>query len=411
MRSVLSFLARRFLVPGPARPIRQGGTPLGFLACGAGRAWMFLLPCLALAAACGKDRPINFACPRINEFRVPVPVTPGGAIPAVADPFDQIFADAARGTGAGAIARPSNILVLSGGGKWGAYGAGLLQAWSNQSDPARPEFDVVTGVSTGALQATFAFIGSSADKDLVGSYDIERESQLVKRYGKLFFLSHGSTASLEPLVEYARVRAEPYLDRVAAEYRSKQRRLLVGTVEALDGRMYGIDMTRIAAELGGRERSDCYLGALLSSAAIPVVFNQVTINGVPYFDAGVRHSVFLTSVQQSAARALQREGRTGNLYILMNGVPGAEPVAEVQPTVLGALQRLRTITFDQVEQNSVYAVSQQAGGLTTWVATARGHGCTEPEGDEDIFNPTFMRCLIDKGRASWNAGSPWQHYP
>lgn len=361
--------------------------------------------------ACGSDRPIDFACPRFNEFRVPVPVTPAGTIPAVAGSLDQVFAEAATPAGVGAIGpRPVNMLVLSGGGKWGAYGAGLLDQWSRESDPVRPAFDVVTGVSTGALQSTLAFIGSSADADLVRAYRIDHEAQLVKRHGKLFFLTHGSTASLKPLVEYARAFAEPHFPRVAAEYR-KGRRLMVGTVDALEGRMYAIDLTRIAAELEGKERSDCYVGALLTSAAIPAVFTQVTINRRPYFDAGVRHSVFLTGIQGSAARGLASRSRQGNLYVLMNGVPGITPKTQVKPTLFGALGRLRELTFDQIEQNSVYAVSQQTPQLSTWVASARGHGCNETESDEDIFNPAFMHCLIKAGQETWTAGSPWHPYP
>jgi predicted acylesterase/phospholipase RssA len=388
---------------------------------------LFVLLSLALAA-CGTDKPIDFTCARINEFRIPVPVTPGGAAdersnalssePAEPPPLDSLFAAAsARRVGAVSNGAPeTNLLVLSGGGKWGAYGAGLLDGWSKTEDPQpsrRPTFDVVTGISTGALQATFAFIGTSADADLVAAYTIDHERELVKRHGKLFFLTHGSSASLKPLVEYARTRAEPYLERVADEYRLRQRRLLVGAVDALDGKMYAIDLTRIAAELKGRERSDCYVGSLLAAAAIPVVFKQVTINGVPYFDAGVRHSVFLTDLTTSAARGLARNDRRGNLFVLMNGVPGARRVDRVKPTIFGALGRLREITFDQIEQSSVYAVSQQAPGLQTWLAsTPDDHQCDgDPHSDEDIFNPAFMRCLIGKGQESWSGPGPWRPYP
>jgi predicted acylesterase/phospholipase RssA len=374
-----------------------------------------LLLLILTLSACGSDKPINFQCPRIAEFRIPVPVTPSGPIAgAVAAPLDQTFrqvAQARRRVGAVAPG-PLNIIVLSGGGKWGAYGAGLLEEWSaHQSTMPRPQFDIVTGVSTGALQSTFVFLGTTHDRELVKAYEIDRESQLAKRHGKLFFLRHGSTASLEPLIEYARTRVEPLLDRVAGEYRAG-RRLMVGSVDALDGRMYALDLSKIAAELSGRERTDCYLGALLASAAIPFVFKQVRINDVPYFDAGVRHSVFLTGIQRSAARALGLEEAGGNLFILMNGDPGAPIRRDVEPTIFGALGRLRELTFDQIEQNSAYAVSQQTPGLKTWVATAENHGCKDPNGDEDIFNPGFMRCLIAAAKRSWaNGNNPWATWP
>lgn len=375
-----------------------------------------LIALTLLIAGCGSDKPINFSCPRFSEYLIPVPVTPGGAIQgALPSILDERLDRALTSSGAmGAVgAPPDNILVLSGGGKWGAYGAGLLDAWSDRQDasPARPRFDVVTGISTGALQATFAFLGPEADANLVEAYSIQSESQLARRHGRLFFLRHGSMASLRPLINYARQRAEPWFDRVAQEH-SQGRVLLVGVVDALDGRLYAVDLTRIAAELAGEERANCYVGALLASAAIPVVFTQVRINDRPYFDGGVRQSVFLIGIQQSLARVTARRGTTGNLFVLMNGVPGAGTADDVKPNILSPLGRLREITFDQIEQSSVYAVSQQTPGLTTWVTTAGGHGCPDPDrSDEDIFNPQFMSCLIDAGRRAAAEGNPWERFP
>jgi predicted patatin/cPLA2 family phospholipase len=387
-----------------------------------------LIALTLLIAGCGSDKPINFTCARFSEFLIPVPVTPGGSVQGATAPLlDERIGGAMNDSGAGvgamaAVAPPAgnpapradNILVLSGGGKWGAYGAGLLDAWSDQSDAPlpRPRFDVVTGISTGALQSTFAFLGSETDENLVEAYSIQREAQLARRHGSLFFLRHGSMASLQPLIGYARQRAEPFFERVAQEHR-QGRVLLVGLVDALDGRLYAADLTRIAAELSGEERANCYVGALLASAAIPVVFTQVRINNRPYFDGGVRQSVFLTGIQQSLARVTARRGTAGNLFVLLNGVPGAGTAEDVRPNILSPLARLREITFDQIEQSSIYAVSQQTPGLTTWVATAEGHGCPDPHGsDEDIFNPQFMNCLIAAGRNAVVAGvNPWERYP
>lgn len=382
---------------------------------------------LALLRACATDRPIAFTCERMGSFRSEIPVTPPSETsPRAAGSFDEVMkaafaASARRATASSAGAAgvsTTDVLILSGGGKWGAYGAGLLQAWSAQAAPAdrRPEFAVVTGISTGALQSTFAFLGASADQQLVDAYRIEREAQLVRRHGPLFFLSHGSTADISPLRGYAMTRVAPLLDPVAAEA-ARGRKLFVGAVDALDGKMYAIDLTRIASELQGREREECYVGALLASAAIPVIFRQVTINGVPYFDAGVRHSVFVTGVQAAAARSAKAEG-PGRLFVLMNGVTELKEVGSVKPSLLGAGARLRTIVFDQIEKNSIDAASRSAPGLKTFVADIPAeHGCGNPNGDgnpdsdEDIFNPALMACLIEKGRGAFSATSPWKPHP
>ena len=118
----------------------------------------------AALSACASDKPLDFACPRIDDFRTALPVTPlGSARIDENDPLTRRLGDAFAGGAATERRRtsdqPPSLLILSGGGQWGAYGAGLLKGWSAQAAPdSRPTFDVVTGVSTGATQATFAFI-------------------------------------------------------------------------------------------------------------------------------------------------------------------------------------------------------------------------------------------------------------
>ena len=67
-----------------------------------------------------------------------------------------------------------NILVLSGGGVFGAYPAGVLCGWSESEkspqEGGRPAFDVVTGISTGSLIAPLAFLGKDYDPTLKDLY-------------------------------------------------------------------------------------------------------------------------------------------------------------------------------------------------------------------------------------------------
>lgn len=372
---------------------------------------------LALSA-CATDTPLNFACNRMGEFRTALPVTPLGSARVDAnDPLTRALGGAFVSRNA-RVARdtPPNLLILSGGGQWGAYGAGLLKGWSAQTGPsARPSFDVVTGVSTGAMQATFAFLGK--DDRLIAAYTIADEKELVTRHGSLFFLSHGSSADLAPL--RARVREladEALLDEVAREAR-KGRLLYVGAVDALSGEMYALDLTAMARDLSGAERLECYTGAIVASAAIPLVFGQVTIGGTPYYDGGVRNSVFVAGLHEAAARAMAARGIAdgrGDVYILVNGVPGVKRKAEVKPALLPTLGRLKAITFDQIEQNSIYAahvVAAKHHETNTYTASALGHGCPPGADDDAIFDPAFMACLRDAGVSAWNQGSPWKAYP
>jgi len=98
-------------------------------------------------------------------------------------------ASATNATLAGATTRPTvDLLVISGGGDWGAFGAGVLKGWSKvQGDMARPQFDIVTGVSTGALIAPFAFLGDDASIERVVQLYRNPKEDWAKSRGILFF--------------------------------------------------------------------------------------------------------------------------------------------------------------------------------------------------------------------------------
>jgi predicted acylesterase/phospholipase RssA len=380
-----------------------------------------LLLVLLGLSACATDRPIAFdGCPSLDPYRIAIAVTPNGrvSLPAAAlTPSLRGALSAAPDRAAGGM---QNFLVLSGGGKWGAYGAGLLQGWSEQTGAnARPVFDVVTGVSTGAMQSTYAFLGR--DADLVAAYTIQHESELVHDHGTFFFLTHGSTADQSPLRDRVRHNVDGVLELVAAEA-AKHRALLVGTVDATTGQMYAIDLTAIAGDTSApRERRlECYTAAVVSSAAIPVIFRQVTVGGVPYYDGGVRNSVFVIQVQRALAELSGQLRGTApplNLYILFNGEPGVgqKTPPELKAQLLPSLSRLREITFDQIEQTSIYLAYNTAteiAPVAAYTASATGQTCPKPpKSGEDIFNPAFMTCLRQQGHDVWMRGSPWKTYP
>jgi predicted acylesterase/phospholipase RssA len=387
------------------------------------RFWMLIMLVVGLGA-CATDRPLALRCERFDQFRILLPETPGPTPRAAIasqrpSPFAASIAETFVRPGVGPASRPttdtpSRFLILSGGGQWGAFGAGFLKGWSGQPalDPARPDrFDMVTGVSTGSLQATFAFLGKGYDQQLIDAYSITDERQLLKRHGSLFFIRHASMADTAPLETYVRDRLRPLIDQVAAP-ENDTRKLYVGVVDGLDGRMYAVDLTRMTRELAGREREDCYIGALLASSAVPLVFRQVRISDKPYLDGGVRQSVFVTEFQKGAHEALSSAGRKGDIYVLMNGDVTPSKVATLPPKLLPTLNRLRSITFNQVELASIYGVASSFPDMRTYVATAAGNECNAPsDEEEEIFSPAMMRCLRAYGEARWTTGaSPWQLY-
>ncbi len=373
------------------------------------------LPSLLLGACASLpvDKPIAFNCPgfEAHRYRVspsPVDTGPGGEAAVTKTLAQRLSRIPAPRPGAESAAAPRDRLILSGGGKWGAYGAGLIESWSRQTGEfARPNFQIVTGISTGAMQSSFVFAGSASDPALVDAYSITSESQLVKRNGPLFFLSNGSTADISPLRDYVLARLDPLLDPIAERGRRDGAVLLVGAVDALDGHLYAIDLTAIADAYQGEQRRQCYTAAIIASAAIPVIFRQITINGTPYMDGGVRQSVFLTEVQKTLA-ASAPPGRT---FILMNGTLGVPVKSSVEASLFGTLGRTQAIVFDQIDQGAVGAVAIKAGGPAYLAQIDRDllkrEQCLEPdgtEGNDDIFNPAFMACLIKAGRKAWDIG-------
>ena len=90
-----------------------------------------------------------------------------------------------------------NYLAISGGGANGAYGAGVLYGWSESG--TRPEFTMVTGISTGALTAPFAFLGSEYDDELKTVYTTITTKDVVKKRGIISAIFGDSIADTEPL--------------------------------------------------------------------------------------------------------------------------------------------------------------------------------------------------------------------
>ena len=395
------------------------------------RLWILLAALVVTLAGCATDTPLETGCVRLAEFQFPKPFGTVSASergqPIVEQPmiaFDQVPTPPTIAAVPGATAvQPiwSDALILSGGGQWGAYGAGVIDGWRDHGrHPAR----VVTGISTGALQATFAYLeGRHYDDLLVKAYSIDDERQLVIRHGSLFFLRHGSTADIAPAKDYIRARVGPLLDAVKTEYDITHRQLFVGAVDGLSGRFHTFDLTRMASELSGAERLDCYSAALLASASVPVVFRQTTINHRPWLDGGLRRALFLPEMVQqigNAKAAAKAHGTLvptdGRVYAIKNGITEPQSVETLPAKLLPTVNRLRSIVFNQLEQDSIdiAGVYAHRAGLRYFTTSADGWRNYPPckdavAGEEDrIFDPAFMRCMIAFGRSRWEDGrSPW----
>ena len=241
--------------------------------------------------------------------------------------------------------REYDFLALSGGGAHGAFGAGMLCGWTERGD--RPNFKVVTGISTGALQATPAFLGSDYDPLLRRFYTEISTADIYRKRSAMAAIIADATCDTMPLRRLLDGAIdEQVLAAVAAKHRAGHR-LFIGTAN-MDANEFAIwDMGAIAAS-GRPDARRRYIDVLVASAAVPVLFPpvyfDVEVEGRPcremHCDGGAEAQVFLRGFMLDVEDALEGAGLTtgevqGRLFVIRNGRPDDRPgYAAIEPTAL-----------------------------------------------------------------------------
>ncbi|MGA0546973.1 patatin-like phospholipase family protein [Brevundimonas sp. VNH65] len=302
-----------------------------------------------------------------------------------------------------------SILALSGGGANGAYGAGMLVGWSQRGD--RPEFDIVTGVSTGALAAPYAFLGSDWDDELAAAYSEGHTEGLLSWRSFAAFLSPGlfSPRTLEALVEE---HVTPALLTEIAQATREGRRLLVATTNLDSGETVIWDMG-LLAEAGDENALRLFRQVLLASASIPGVFPPVLIAGVTesgtvqqelHVDGGV-NTPFLGVPEGMILSGETLPGWRGSeLFIIVNGKLGLS-----RRQTRGSLPSVFARSYQSMTQ-SLLRTSLAAQG-----AFARRNGMRisvaaipqEVEASALDFDQDAMKALFEEGRRRAVSGSGW----
>ncbi|MFO0880512.1 MAG: patatin-like phospholipase family protein, partial [Gemmataceae bacterium] len=160
-----------------------------------------------------------------------------------------------RGQGNGTSAKPTGkcyrILALSGGGANGAYTVGVLNGWS--ATGTRPTFDVVTGISTGGLIATYAFLGQAYDGALRDMYTSVTSDDIYQKRPRVAILWSESVATAGPLKRLIDEQIHCDILRQVAAAHAQGRRLYIGTTNLDTRRLVVWDMGAIASS--GRPES------------------------------------------------------------------------------------------------------------------------------------------------------------
>ena len=225
------------------------------------------------------------------------------------------------------LEKPVYYLTISGGGSNGAYGAGILNGWSNAG--TRPLFNIVTGISTGAIIAPFAFLGSEYDGVLREIYTQYRTSDTLQFRSILDALFGDSAADASGMKTLIRQYIDDEVMRAIANEYKNGRSLFIGTTNLDAGRPVTWNIGRIAAS-GAPHALSLIQDIILASASIPGVFPPVMIeyeaDGKRYqemhVDGGVTRQVFFFPGALRLHKIFKELGFTGRqkLYIIRNSI-------------------------------------------------------------------------------------------
>jgi predicted acylesterase/phospholipase RssA len=341
----------------------------------------------------------------------------GDELPADVDRRIDLLKEQMQADGSRDIFRePKSFLSISGGGADGAFGVGILKGWSESGQ--RPEFWIVTGISTGALIAPFAFLGSDYDDELEELYTSMSTSDLIKQRGIISGLTSDALADTTPLMNIlTRVIDKTMIDRIAEQYR-RGRRLLIGTTNLDAQRPVIWNIGEISAQ-GTPESRQLIRDVILASASIPVAFPpvriQVSVGDEVYdelhVDGGTSSQVFLFPAALNIKTTTERIGITGKItgYVIRNGLlkprwSAIEP--KLRPIVLASVTTL--IRTQGVGDLYRIYLGAKRDGIEFKLAYIPDDFDVEPE---EAFDAKYMQALFDLGYELSRDGYDWFNSP
>ncbi len=309
-------------------------------------------------------------------------------------------------------------LALSGGGPNGAFGAGLLNGWSAQG--TRPVFKIVTGVSTGALMAPFAFLGPTYNEALREFYTTTATRNIVQRLSIIPALLAGeSLTDSGPLSALIDRHVDAGFLAQVAQAHERGRRLYIATVD-LDAQRFVVWNMGLIAASGQPEALALFRKVMLASASVPIVmppvFFDVEAGGGRYaemhVDGAVAASVFFSGgvfgpdlIRERGGRGRSRE----DVFVIHNGQ--LRPVPEEVRRSLGSISA-RTLNASSRAAMvgslfRIYGFAREAQAGFHWVTIPDG---IEIEGTE-TFDPVRMRALYEAGYDYARKGPVWTRQP
>jgi hypothetical protein len=320
-----------------------------------------------------------------------------------------------------------DFLLLSGGGDRGAFGTGFLLGWASvpPGPGAMPQFDGVSGVSTGAFIAPFAFLGTRADYETVDRLFRNPKPDWIERRGLLFILpENASLAEVPGLVRDIRSHLNRQFAERIVQRGAERRVLLIQATDIDDGTARAFDVVAAARDALATGKIEVLSDILLSSAAIPGAFPPREIEGRLYADGGIASNFFYggpMDVRDTFGATWRREHPDAPVpktryWVIINEYIQPVPVI-VQPTWPAIVERSLYVSVRSAEAialRHLYALAEATrlrgdGDVEVrWVAIPRSW---KPLNDEH-FDQATMRNLSDEGMRlgadpnSWHTSPP-----
>ena len=315
------------------------------------------------------------------------------------------------------FAQEQVYLAVSGGGPRGAYGVGILSGWTDTG--TRPEFALVTGISTGALIAPFAFLGSDYDDTLEEAYTSLTTEDVAEMRSKLSVLYNDAMADSAPLrAHIAKYVTQDVVNAIAREHR-RGRRLFIATtnLDALRPVIWNIGL------IAGTDRPDAaelIRTIMLASASIPTAFPpqyiQVEAGGQRYdeihVDGGMISQAFLYPVGMDWSVVLKKLKVKGKprAYVIRNSRLRPDWVAMDPSRTLSIAGRSTESLIRTQGLGDLYRIHYEAkrDGLDYfWTAIPDDFDVVPKE----PFDPAYMKKLIEIGRQRIMSETAWKSVP
>lgn len=330
--------------------------------------------------------------------------------------FDEFTVAEFQRDFSGIYGKPHSYLAISGGGANGAFGAGLLIGWTATGE--RPEFSMVTGVSTGALTAPFAFLGPDYDDKMQEVYTNTTTKDIAKMRNPIAAAFGDSIADTAPLQKLIAKYVDAEMIEAIAHEHKRGRRLFVGTVNLDAGRSVIWNIGAIAAS-DYPQKITLIHELLRASSAIPIAFPPVIISveadGEQYdelhVDGGTGSQVFVYPAAidwRTITRKLKVQGQP-QVYVIRNSFldPDYQGIKRnVFPIASRTIDSLiRTQGIGDIYQ--IYALCGRDGNDFNLAYIPSDFTDDPTEG----FDPVYMKKLLDRGYQMALDGYPWEKTP